>query len=359
MLRFLERHGIASVLVPHLAIDYSLRGSSFHTLECTCIAQCVFRRIIQLSKICHYTCSVLYFDAASDPFHASPSSKLFSLHVSMRLQAMIQTDNMVPAWARPENYLRDAPASDAVHIQLDLGFRNHDEVQTFSAAVSDPSSPLYRQYLSPDDFNSKFAPTARQSARVANWLRRQGLQVVHIPSNNKYVAAEGDVAAMNRVFATKLALYNGPRGLTLRAPSIAPSLPKFILDSATRVVIHGLDQHTHALKPSAAKRWATEDSIDLQSNRRHLLTKTPTPHPNGCIWNSTTTSVPPLLTPGLEGCHYTTNQVGGVILSFIFLYLFSHPLCSLHDDDLHDFLFTTNCDVRILLFFLVAEKMKP
>ena len=80
---------------------------------------------------------------------------LILLHVPMRMQDMIQTENMVPAWARPENYLRDAPPSDAVHIQVDLGFRNHKEVAAFSAAVSDPASPLYRQYLSPADFNSK------------------------------------------------------------------------------------------------------------------------------------------------------------------------------------------------------------
>ena len=73
----------------------------------------------------------------------------------MRMQDMIQTENMVLAWARPENYLRDAPSSNAVHIQVDLGFRNPKEVAAFSAAVSDPASPLYRQYLSPADFNSK------------------------------------------------------------------------------------------------------------------------------------------------------------------------------------------------------------
>jgi len=68
----------------------------------------------------------------------------------------------------------------------------------YAEAVSDPHSPLYRHFLSPDQYRARFAPTDASAAAVDDYLRGAGLVVANEPANHLYVQARGTRAQVQR-----------------------------------------------------------------------------------------------------------------------------------------------------------------
>ena len=129
-----------------------------------------------------------------------------------------------PAWANGGNYKAAANATDWVNFRVYLGLRNQAQAESLAQAVSTPGSSSYGKYLTPGQFQSRFAPTQAQVNAVRSWLQSQGLTVDYTPTNNHYVAAEGTAAQVETAFATKLNEYTVD-GLTLRAPTSDLSIP--------------------------------------------------------------------------------------------------------------------------------------
>src|ERR1700745_211792 len=95
-----------------------------------------------------------------------------------------------PSWATPHNYAGAANSSDSLGFRLYLGWRNPAGAEALARSVSDPHSPSYHHYLTPEQFRQQFAPTGSQVAQVQNWLTGQGFTLVYTPANNHYVSAE-------------------------------------------------------------------------------------------------------------------------------------------------------------------------
>ncbi len=144
----------------------------------------------------------------------------------------------VPKWANASNYVGPANTFDAVGFRVYLGWADPAGAEALAHAVSDPRSPSYRQYVSPQQFRKQFAPEQRQVAQVQSWLRSQGFSVVYTPDNNHYVAAEGTVAQAETAFGTKFGTYK-VQGKTVRSPSSNVSIPASLAGTINAVI--GLD----------------------------------------------------------------------------------------------------------------------
>src|SRR5215471_21389348 len=68
----------------------------------------------------------------------------------------------IPAWANSKNLVGSADPSTNVGFRVYLGWNNPAAVASLAAAVSDPSSASYRQYLTPAQFRQQFAPSQEQ-----------------------------------------------------------------------------------------------------------------------------------------------------------------------------------------------------
>jgi len=129
-----------------------------------------------------------------------------------------------PDWAIRTNLVRRAAAGEHVDLAVVLGFRDPAGVAALSAAVSDPRSPEYGRYLTPAQFIARFSQPAATVAKVAAWLRSQGLSVGQVPANRLYVPASGTVALVERAFGTRLNYYR--RGsAVVRGPASSPKVP--------------------------------------------------------------------------------------------------------------------------------------
>jgi subtilase family serine protease len=144
-----------------------------------------------------------------------------------------------PSWANAANLVGAANAKTDIGFRVYLGWRNSADAEALARAVSDPRSPSYGNYLTPNQFRKQFAPTAKQVAKVQNWLKGQGFTIVHTPGNNHYVSAEGTAAQVEAAFATKLNLYK-VKGQTVRSPATDVSIPNSLAGIVSGVV--GLDE---------------------------------------------------------------------------------------------------------------------
>ena len=143
-----------------------------------------------------------------------------------------------PAWANSKNYINAADPTTDIGFRVYLGWNNPSAVEALAQAVSDPKSPSYGQYLTPQQFRQQFAPSQSQVGAVQSWLKSQGFSVEYTPMNNHYVSAEGTVTQAQAAFGTSFGIYS-VSGLSLRSPSADVTIPNSLANIVTGVL--GLD----------------------------------------------------------------------------------------------------------------------
>jgi subtilase family serine protease len=144
-----------------------------------------------------------------------------------------------PPWATSQNFVATADPTTDVGFRVYLGWTDPAGAAALAAAVSNPASSSYGQYLTPAQFRKRFAPAANDVARVQNWLRSQGFSLTYTPKNGHYVAAEGSVAQLQAAFGVSFATYQ-VQGQVVRAPSSDVSIPSALADVVKDVI--GLDE---------------------------------------------------------------------------------------------------------------------
>ncbi len=154
------------------------------------------------------------------------------------------------SWAKSASLRSHASPLETVHFQVYLGWRDAAEAEALAQAVSDLSGGSYGHYLSPSQFRARFAPSEAELTAVRAWLTSQGFEISDIPSNHLYVGAAGTVAQAENAFGVKLNEYR-VRGLTLRAPATALTVPSSLAGVVSGVV--GLDESGAFIHPLGVK----------------------------------------------------------------------------------------------------------
>jgi len=160
----------------------------------------------------------------------------------------------------------DMAASDTMAVAVSLNLRNTDALQMFLAALSDPNSPDYRQYLTPAEFTARYGPSQSDVAKVTDYLTTAGLTVADVSANRQVVDVTGSVGQMEHAFDTHLSRYQ-QNGREFYANDIAPALPAGIAGMVSG--ISGLDDHAvrnaMARHPRAAAGVRGETPQQLQT----------------------------------------------------------------------------------------------
>lgn len=66
-----------------------------------------------------------------------------------------------------------------------------DGAERFALDVSTPGNPLYGRFLSPEEFNARYAPTSDDVARVRDSLAKAGFSVGATAEGNRWISATG------------------------------------------------------------------------------------------------------------------------------------------------------------------------
>ena len=110
-------------------------------------------------------------------------------------------------------------------LQVVLPMRNKAELGELAHAVSDPTSPLYRHYLSVAQFTRRFGPTEHDYDAAMKFFSDNGLNVTHTAANRYLFQVEGAAADVERVLHVRLNTYRHPsENRTFFAPDREPTL---------------------------------------------------------------------------------------------------------------------------------------
>ncbi|PPF79883.1 hypothetical protein C5B96_11530 [Subtercola sp. Z020] len=167
----------------------------------------------------------------------------------------------VPAWATSANDTGAAAADKTVEGEIFLPLRDAAGAAALAAAVSAPTSPTYKQFLTPDQWIAKYSPTKATSDAVVSLLTAAGASITAVPDSRQYVVFRASVAQVDSLFGTQLHSYS-IAGATLIAPSTAPSLPASIAGSVSAVSI---DQGRTLNHPDLVRPDETPASDQRQS----------------------------------------------------------------------------------------------
>jgi subtilase family serine protease len=85
-------------------------------------------------------------------------------------------------------------------IVVGLNLHNEQELRDLIVRQTDPASPDYHHFLTPAEFNERFAPTSAGAESVSRYLEWQGLAVLQVTSNRLLVHARGTVAQVEKAF---------------------------------------------------------------------------------------------------------------------------------------------------------------
>ena len=153
----------------------------------------------------------------------------------------VTANDVGPAAAFPENA--------QVTVTVALTLRNTEQMEQLIESIYTPGSPQYLQFLTPQQFQSQFGPTAATIAAVGREFAARGLTVTQTATAQLHVSGSADQIA--KAFAVELhsfevAATTSASAYRYRAPLTTPQVPAAIAGSVRAVF--GLDTRPR-LKP--------------------------------------------------------------------------------------------------------------
>ncbi|MFI4939288.1 MAG: protease pro-enzyme activation domain-containing protein [Burkholderiales bacterium] len=129
--------------------------------------------------------------------------------------------------------------STPIHVVLGLYLNDKPGLDNFVTQIQNPSSPNYRQTLTPAQITAQFGPTPAQVSATTAFLRQQGFTNISVTSSNVLVEADAPSRTVATAFKTTLAQYTMPDG-TLAHANTAPIMLPSSLTGIVQSVL-GLD----------------------------------------------------------------------------------------------------------------------
>jgi len=129
------------------------------------------------------------------------------------------------------------PLDEPLPISVGLRLQNTSELDARIQEITDPSSPEYREYLTPEEFIELYGPPQSDYAAVVAWGLEQGLTIVE--TYDTLIAMIGPVRAINQALCVTMEYRLRPDGTEFFAPDRVPSIT---LD-ADILAISGLENY--------------------------------------------------------------------------------------------------------------------
>jgi subtilase family serine protease len=182
---------------------------------------------------------------------------------------MITLHGNVHPLARPEfdqGLVNPATRLDRMLLVLNSSSEQNADLDALLAAQQDPHSPLYRQWLTPAEFGTRFGASDADLAQVSAWLELHGLAVDGIPASRRLVVFSGSAAQVSATFRTSLHIYRVNGALHL-ANASDPQIPAELSGLVAGVV------SLHDFRRTSEMRTRTPFSMqpDYSAGATHYL----------------------------------------------------------------------------------------
>jgi subtilase family serine protease len=128
--------------------------------------------------------------------------------MSTRISALLGVIALVAgsAPAAPAQMANMGPEDGSKQISLTvwLNLHNKGSLDTMVEQMYDKSSPNYHKFLTMEQFNNQFAPTAEEAGVVRDFLTAHNMKVTSTAANNHFIVAQGSVGDAQTAFNVKI-----------------------------------------------------------------------------------------------------------------------------------------------------------
>ncbi len=131
-------------------------------------------------------------------------------------------------------------------------------LDALTAAQQQPNSPLYHQWLSPEEYGRRFGVSEGDLAAIISWLKGHGFQVEPVPAGRRLVLFSGTAAQMADTFHTSIHQYSVKGQLHL-ANAEDPQIPRSLAPVVAGVLsLHDFRRTsaTHSIKAAAHPEYS-------------------------------------------------------------------------------------------------------
>jgi subtilase family serine protease len=116
------------------------------------------------------------------------------------------------------------PANQSMRLVLVLPLRNQAELEDFLRDLYDPYSPVYRHFLTVEQFTERFGPTQADYDTLTRFAQSNGLTVVKTSRNRLNLDVTGSVANVEKALNVNMGVYQHPtENRTFFAPDREPT----------------------------------------------------------------------------------------------------------------------------------------
>ena len=146
------------------------------------------------------------------------------------------------------------------------------DLHALLTAQQDPTSPLYHQWLTPDEFGARFGLADSDISKVRSWLEQHGFTVDAVARSKNHISFSGTVGQVEATFGTEMHYYR-VNGETHFAPSRDLSVPASlspVVETVTNLSSFRPKSHVSGQGP---RRAASPDFTSSQSGSHFLTPK--------------------------------------------------------------------------------------
>ena len=144
------------------------------------------------------------------------------------------------------------------------------DLQTLIAAQLDPSSPQYRQWLTPEEFAARFGVADADIAKVEFWLQQQGFTMDGRGRSSNRIHFSGTALQVESAFSTEMHYYtlNGAKQFAASTDLSIPAALSSVVQTVANLSTFRPKAH---VKYSAPQRAPKADFTSSQTSN-HFLT---------------------------------------------------------------------------------------
>ena len=135
----------------------------------------------------------------------------------------------------------------SVKVDVQMKLRNAQGLQDYAAAVGDPRSGLYRQFLTPEEIGSRFGATDADVNAAIAYFKAEGLNVTGWKQKS-VLRVYGAQAKMEHAFGITFGQYKGPAGEDILGPIGKPHFSKQLAVNSVSGIVY-------------SPKWAKRNSI--------------------------------------------------------------------------------------------------
>ncbi len=133
-------------------------------------------------------------------------------------------------------YLSPVDAEKQISVILSLPLGNSAGAAEFAQRVSNPKDPLYRKYITPEEFAARYGANANDYAALKQWAIANGLTIAHEAGARTSLTVRGSVRQFQALFGTQLNNYRSADGNEFYSASVKPAIPDAIAGKVSGII---------------------------------------------------------------------------------------------------------------------------